>query len=179
MILSVIIVVAATLGVRGAGSALTEITPWYRSLRNPSWRPPGWAFGPIWTVIAVFTAGSALLAWNSATTEAERATTIGLFALNAVLNVARNLLFFKLRRPDWALIEVIALWLSILALMIAFYPRAPWAAALLLPYLLWVSIATVLNLVTVRLNRPFGGGTARGAAAPGARRTGGIVEGQK
>jgi benzodiazapine receptor len=172
MILSVIIVVAATLGVLGAGSALTEITPWYRSLRNP-------AFGPIWTVIAVFTAGSALLAWNSATTEAERATTIGLFALNAVLNVARNLLFFKLRRPDWALIEVIALWLSILALMIAFYPRAPWAAALLLPYLLWVSIATVLNLVTVRLNRPFGGGTARGAAAPGARRTGGIVEGQK
>jgi tryptophan-rich sensory protein len=168
MTLSLCIVVAATLAVLGAGSALTEITPWYRSLRNPSWRPPGWAFGPIWTVIAVFTGASALLAWNSATTDAERATTIGLFALNALLNVSRNLLFFKLRRPDWALIEVMALWLSILALMIAFYPRAPWAAALLLPYLLWVSIATVLNRLTVRLNGPFGGDTARG----------GIVEGQ-
>jgi benzodiazapine receptor len=173
MSLSLIIVVAATLTVLGLGSALTEITPWYRGLRNAAWRPPGWAFGPIWTVIAVFTGASALLAWNSAATDAERATTIGLFALNAVLNVSRNLLFFKLRRPDWALIAVMALWLSILALILAFYPRAPWAAALLFPYLLWVSIATVLNLVTVRLNGPFGGGTARGDAAPG-----GIVEGQ-
>jgi tryptophan-rich sensory protein len=168
MIVSVLIVAVATLGVLGAGSALTEITPWYRSLRNPSWRPPGWAFGPIWTVIALFTAASAVLAWHSADTEAERALTIGLFALNAALNVLRNVLFFKFRRPDWAFFECLGLWLSILALMIAFYPRAPWAAALLLPYFLWISTASVLNLLTVRLNGPFGGGTAPG----------GIVEGQ-
>jgi tryptophan-rich sensory protein len=165
---AIVIVLAATLGVLGAGSAFTEITPWYRSLRQPSWRPPGWAFGPIWSVIALLTACSALLAWHSADSEAEQAVTVGLFALNAALNVLRNLLFFKFRRPDWAFVEVLGLWLSILALMIAFYPRAPWAAALLLPYLLWVSIASVLNLATVRLNGPFGGGTAPG----------GIVEGQ-
>jgi benzodiazapine receptor len=168
MTLSVIIVAVATLGVLGLGQALTEITPWYRSLRNASWRPPAWAFGPIWSVIAVFTGCSAVIAWTTATNETERGLTIGLFATNAALNVLRNVLFFKLRRPDWAFYEVLALWLSILALMIAFSPRAPWASALLLPYFLWVSIASVLNLVTVRLNGPFGDGAARG----------GIVEGQ-
>lgn len=168
MTVPIIIVLVATLAVLVAGSAFTEITPWYRSLRNPAWRPPGWAFGPIWSVIALFTAGSALIAWNSAGTEAERAVTIGLFALNAALNVLRNVLFFRLRRPDWAFVEVVGLWVSILALMIAFYPRAPWAAVLLLPYFLWVGVASVLNLAVVRLNAPFGVGTANG----------GIVEGQ-
>lgn len=179
MIASVVIVVAATIGVLGAGSAFTEITPWYKSLRNPSWRPPAWAFGPIWSIIAVFTACSALIAWHSAATPTEEAVTIGLFALNAVLNVSRNVLFFKLRRPDWAFVETLGLWLSILALIIAFYPRAPWAAALLLPYFLWVSTASGLNLAVVRLNAPFHGGMAHDLAAPGAAPPGDIVEGQR
>jgi tryptophan-rich sensory protein len=173
MTATILIALAATVCVLFAGGAATEIGPWFRTLRQPGWKPPDWAFGPVWSTIGVFTCAAAVIAWTTAGSGAERLTVLGLFAVNAVFNILWSVLFFRQRRPDWALIEVVALWLSILALMIAFYPRAPWAAALLLPYLVWVSIASVLNLAIVRLNGPFGGVTA-----PGARRTGGIVEGQ-
>ena len=90
-----------------------------------------------------------------------------LFALNAGLNILWNVLFFKLRRPDWALIEVALLWLSIVTLIVAFYPRSPLAAAFLTPYLIWVSIASVLNRAMVRLNGPFDGRADRGGIVKG------------
>ena len=82
---------------------------------------------------------------------------IGLFCANGVLNVVWSPLFFRLRRPDWALMEVPLLWLSILALMFLLAPISRTASLLLVPYLLWVSFAAVLNLTIVRLNGPFGG----------------------
>lgn len=138
-----------------AGGVLTEISPWYVNLRKPSWQPPGWAFAPAWTLIAVATAASAVLAWNAA--PGARAMVAGLFALNSVLNIAWSLFFFKLRRPDWALADIVPLWLSIVALLAAFAPYSAAASWLLLPYLLWVSFAAGLNLVIVWLNQPFQG----------------------
>jgi tryptophan-rich sensory protein len=81
---------------------------------------------------------------------------VSLFALNLALNVLWSVLFFALRRPDWALAEVVALWMSIAVLIgvLARHPRS--GAWLLAPYLAWVSFAAVLNLAIVRLNAPFG-----------------------
>ncbi len=167
MTLTIIIAVVATICVLGAGGALTEIGPWYHSLRSPPWRPPNWAFGPVWTTIGIFTCAAAVIIWRASPTAWDKIETIGLFAINAVLNIVWSLLFFKLKRPDWALIEVVFLWLSILALILGFYPRSPLAAALLVPYLIWVSIASVLNRAMVRLNAPFHRRSDSGAMVKG------------
>ena len=84
-----------------------------------------------------------------------RRVMVWLFLLNALLNVFWSGLYFKLQRPDWALFEVVGLWLSIVALIVVLWRHSRWASVLLVPYLLWVSIASVLNLETIRLNGPF------------------------
>jgi benzodiazapine receptor len=140
----------------GAGGLLTEIGPWYFALRKPSWQPPDWLFGPAWTVILGLAAWSAALAWDAARTPGERTMVVVLFALNGLFHLLWSPLFFKFRRPDWALAEVPFLFLSIAALMVALAPISELASVLLAPYLLWVGFAAWLNLAIVRLNRPFG-----------------------
>ncbi len=137
------------------GGASTEVGPWYESLRFPSWRPPNWLFGPAWTLIYIFTVASAVIAWDRAPDAADHEWLLLLFAINAMLNIAWSPLFFKLRRPDWALIEVAFLWLSILALVHATFSIAPLAGWLMTPYFAWVTFASYLNFTMVRLNRPF------------------------
>ncbi len=140
-----------------AGGLLTEIGPWYRGLRKPGWQPPDWLFGPAWTLILGLAAWSAALGWEAAAGAGQRTLVVGLFALNALFHLLWSPLFFKLRRPDWALAEVPLLWLSILALIVTLLPISKLAAWLLAPYLLWVAFAAWLNLTIVRLNRPFHG----------------------
>lgn len=149
----------AALGVALLGALMTDLGPWYRGLQQPSWKPPDWAFGPAWTVIYALTALAGVRAWRAAPGRAQRETLLALFAINAFLNVLWSLLFFRLRRPDWALIEVVLLWLSVLALVVAAGRWSRAAAGLLLPYLAWVSFAGALNWANVRLNGPFGAGT--------------------
>ena len=100
-------------------------------------------------------AASGVLAWRAAETAPQRDMVIALFAINGVLNILWSVLFFTMRRPDWALIEVVLLWLSILAPMVYFLPFSWPSAALLIPYLAWVSFAAYLNRTIVRLNAPF------------------------
>jgi tryptophan-rich sensory protein len=141
----------------GIGGALTELGPWYFALKHPAWKPPDAAFGVIWTTIFTLCAISGWLAWQAADTPALRRRVIVLFGANAVLNIVWSALYFKLQRPDWALIEVVFLWLSILALIVGLWHLSRWASGLLVPYALWVGIAAVLNGQTVRLNGPFPG----------------------
>jgi translocator protein len=142
--------VAVFLGV--AGGLLTEIGPWYRNLRKPKLNPPDWLFGPAWTVILGLAAWSAVLAWNAASTPDERRLVVLLFGANALFHLLWSPLFFKLKRPDWALAEVFLLWASLLALVIGLAPISLNASLLIIPYLLWVSFATWLNWRIVRLN---------------------------
>jgi tryptophan-rich sensory protein len=155
--LPILIAAGAALLVAGVGGALTEIGPWYKALKQPWWKPPDWAFGPAWTLIFTLTAAAAVLAWHGAPDDAVKRTTLLLFGVNAILNMLWSALFFHLRRPDWALIEVVALWLSILALIVHARRRSITAAWLLVPYLLWVSFAACLNYAVVTLNGPFAG----------------------
>ena len=150
-----VIAVAAgvTIFVAIAGAVLTDIGEWYFSLERPAWQPPDWAFGPVWTVVFTATATAGVLSWLKA--PAERPALAAAFGINAILNIAWSWLFFRLRRPDWAFVEVVMFWLSIAALIFIcarIDARAGW---LLVPYILWVSFAAYLNLTIVRLNRPF------------------------
>ena len=107
-------------------------------------------------MIFALTATAATLAWDAAATPGARGLVIGLFAVNVVLNAAWSWLFFTRKRPDWALIEVGMLWLSIVALIVGLWRLTSTASLLLLPYLVWVSFASLLNATIVRLNAPFG-----------------------
>jgi len=147
---------AAAVFVGALGSTVTDLGPWYQALQKPDWQPPGPAFGAIWTTIYALTAAAAVVTWRRAPKGAEREWLIGLFALNGFLNVLWSLLFFRVHRPDWSLIEVAFLWLSIVALIVFTSRHARLAGVLLTPYLIWVSIAAVLNFEVVRLNGPFG-----------------------
>ena len=136
-----------------AGAFATTTDAWYRRLRVPAWKPPDWAFGPVWTTIFALTATSGVLAWNA--DPAGRPLLVAAFAANGLLNIAWSVLFFRLRRPDWALAEVAALWLSIAVLVLVTGSSSLTAALLNLPYLAWVSVAACLNLRIVRLNPRF------------------------
>lgn len=137
----------------GAGGLLTEIGEWYRNLNKPSWQPPDWLFGPAWTLILGLSGWSFYLAWTAAPETLGLIAT--LFAINFVLHLLWSPLFFKIKRPDWALYENIFLWLSVLSLCVILPRYSPLAGWLNLPYLAWVSFAFVLNWKIVQLNRPF------------------------
>lgn len=140
------------LAAAGLGALATDIGPWYRALRKPSWQPPDWLFGPVWTVIFGLIAWSGAMAWQAATPD-QRLWAVALpFAVNLLLNVAWSFLFFRMRRTRLALGEVVALWLSILWLIVSLWGVSQTAALLLVPYLVWVSFAGVLNRTIVRLN---------------------------
>jgi tryptophan-rich sensory protein len=148
--------VASAIAVSAIGSTMTDLGPWYQGLRQPGWKPPDAAFGLIWTTIFALATASAVTAWSRATTAEARTTIIGLFALNGFLNVLWSLLFFRLRRPDWAMIEVAFLWLSIAAIIIYVWRHSKIASLLMVPYLIWVATAAKLNWDVIQLNGPFG-----------------------
>lgn len=138
------------------GGLLTDVGPWYEGLKFPRLRPPNWLFGPAWTVIFILIAASGIVAWDAAQTANVRSRLVALFAINGILNVLWSPLFFKLRRPDWALYELLPFWLSILALVIQLARISVLSAGLIVPYFAWVTFAGWLNWQVVLLNKPFG-----------------------
>ena len=177
MTLTIIVAAILTILVLGVGGAMTTVGPWYRALRKPSWNPPDWIFGPAWTLILGLAAWAGVLAWTQAPGAGGRVIVGALFGVNIALHMLWSPLFFNLRRPDWALIEVPFLWLSIVGLIIGVTACAGWAGWLLVPYLLWVSFAAYLNFVIVRMNPPFGApAAAPGLAEAGPRAQGGGAE---
>jgi tryptophan-rich sensory protein len=156
MIIPVTVATVAALCVAALGATVTDLGPWYQALAKPDWNPPDVVFPMGWTVIYALITVAGITAWRAAPTSAAAEWVLGLFALNGFLNISWSLIFFRLQRPDWALYELVALWLSILA-MIVFCGRFSRSAALLLvPYLGWVSFAGALNWAVVQLNAPFG-----------------------
>ncbi len=124
---------------------------WYASLNQPSWRPPDALFGPVWLVLYIMIATAGWLVWREAGL-AGAALPLAVYALQLVLNGLWSWLSFGLRRLDLAFFEMAALWLSILATILAFRPLSETAAWLLVPYLAWVSFALFLNFTLWRMN---------------------------
>ena len=152
------IIIAATLALVTAmvGGSITVLDSWYYSLQQPSWAPPDYMFGIIWTTIFALIAMAGFLGWQKAPSRRTAEIMLGLFALNGFLNLSWSFLFFRMERPDLAFYELIALWLSILALIIFCGRFSKSASLLLVPYLVWVTIAGMLNYQIIALNGPFG-----------------------
>jgi tryptophan-rich sensory protein len=142
----------AAFAIAALGSTLTDTGPWYQALTKPAWTPPDAAFGAIWTLIFALWAASAVLAWRAAPDNRTADALVGVFALNGAFNIGWSLLFFRMHRPDLALVEVFLLWASIAALIALTARVSRTAALLLLPYFIWVGIAALLNWEIVRLN---------------------------
>ena len=138
------------------GGTITVLDEWYYSLQQPSWAPPDYAFGIIWTAIFAMIALSGFLAWHTTPTRRNTEIMFGMFALNGFLNLLWSFLFFRLERPDWAFVELIFLWISILVLIVFLGRFSKGASLLLVPYLIWVTTAGALNYEVIQLNGPFG-----------------------
>jgi len=141
-----------TAGAIGSLATFANVRTWYPLLHKPSWNPPSWIFGPVWTVLYVLMAVAIWRAWRASSSDAVRSRlVIGYFGQLA-LNAGWSIIFFGLKQPAWALVDIIVLWGLLVALQIHIR-RADWLAGWLwLPYLLWVSFATALNLAIVWLN---------------------------
>jgi benzodiazapine receptor len=123
---------------------------WYAGLRKPAWNPPNWLFAPVWTVLYAMMAVAAWLVWRHTGLSSEGA----LFVLQLALNAAWTWLFFGIKRPALALVDIIVLWLAIGATIVAFWNVQLLPGVLLVPYLAWVTFAAALNAALWRLNRP-------------------------
>lgn len=124
----------------------------YQVLRKPAWTPPAWVFGPVWTVLYALMGVAAWLVWKEGGF-GHAAIPLSLFLLQLALNGAWSWLFFGLEQRGVACVEILLLWLAILATLITFWNARPLAGALLLPYLAWVSFAAALNFAIWRMNR--------------------------
>lgn len=142
------IVAAAAAGFVGSRFMPGE---WYAELAKPSWNPPSAVFGPVWSTLYLMMGVAAWLVWRKVGW-AGAPLALGLFALQLVLNALWSYLFFGLHQPALAFVDIVLLWLAILATTAAFWRVSTPAAVLLLPYLCWVTFAGALNLQLWRLN---------------------------
>ena len=138
-------------GVAGFGAQFRP-GEWYARLAKPSWTPANRVFTPVWIVLYAMMAVAAWLVWSEAGL-AGALLPLGLFAVQLALNGIWSWLFFGLRRPDLALVDIVALWLAIAATVVTFGSVSMVAAWVMLPYLAWVSFALLLNQSIWRLNR--------------------------
>jgi benzodiazapine receptor len=137
----------------GTAATIPNLSPWYAGLRKPDWIPPSSLFGPIWTVLYLLMSLAAWLVWRKRATRRENVqTALGCFVFQLALNAAWSWLFFGLHQTGLAFAELLSLWLVIAATIISFFKVSRVAALLLVPYLLWVSFAAVLNGAIHRLN---------------------------
>lgn len=133
-----------------AGFVGSQFSPgeWYQNLEKPSFNPPGWVFGPVWTILYIAMGIAAWLVWK----ERGFSPVLYIFLGQLVLNALWSYLFFGANRPDLAFFEIVLLWVLILLTMLLFWKVRTAAGVLLLPYLLWVTFASVLNFALWRLN---------------------------
>jgi translocator protein len=125
---------------------------WYDSLVKPSWNPPSWLFGPVWTVLHALIGYAGYLAWSSSNPN-RRYGAFSVYAIQLLLNGLWSPLFFGYHSPGLALVNIVALWVAIGLNIVAFYRIKPASGLLLMSYLVWVSFATVLNASIWALNR--------------------------
>jgi tryptophan-rich sensory protein len=144
------ILIALCFGIAGLGGLATNpnIPNWYAGLAKPSWTPPGWIFGPVWSLLYLCMAIAAWLVWRRGNAKVPMV----LFGVQLTLNAAWSWLFFGLHSPFAAFVDVVLLWLAIAATTVVFWRRSTPAGLLFLPYLAWVSFASVLNFAIWRLN---------------------------
>lgn len=131
----------------------TGESSWYQELEKPSWNPPGWVFGPVWTALYIMMGIAFYLVWKSENVSKQLKSTAMIFwVVQLVLNFFWTIIFFGAQSPPFAFIEIIVLWLTILVTIILFMRVHKTAGWLMVPYIVWVSFATVLTYTIYQLN---------------------------
>lgn len=151
--IGLVVFIGVCVGAGGLGAIATtpEIAGWYATIRKPTWNPPNSVFGPVWTTLFIMMAVAAWLIWKPKGFRAA-AMPLTLFAIQLALNIAWSWIFFGMHQPGWAFVEILILWLAIVATTVAFFRQSTIAGWLMIPYLAWVSFASVLNFTIWRLN---------------------------
>jgi tryptophan-rich sensory protein len=139
-------------GLLGTPFTITAIPTWYAGLNKPFFAPPNWLFGPAWTLLYFLMGVSLFLIWKQGFKKAKAKTAAQFFFTQLLLNFVWSPVFFGLRAPLLGLCIIVAMWVAILLTIQKFYPLSKTVAYLLIPYLLWVSFATMLNAGIVLLN---------------------------
>lgn len=138
-------------GVLGSFFTVSSIPTWYATLNKPTFSPPNWVFGPAWTILYILMGISLYLA-VSGKRKGERIKAVRIFGIQLILNVLWSIIFFGMKNPTLAFVNVVALWIAIVLTIKSFHRINHLAAYLLIPYLLWVSFASLLNFFIVILN---------------------------
>lgn len=153
-IIKLVISLALPLALGFIGSLFTSNSindGWYASLNQPSFNPPNSIFGPVWTILYILMGISLYMVWKEVPGK-KKENALGIFALQLLLNFLWSLFFFYFKDIEIALLDIIALWISIVVMVWLFYRVKPLAGWLNIPYLLWVSFATALNIAYYVLN---------------------------
>ena len=154
-IVKLIVSIVACFAAAVIGSLFTfkAIPDWYSGLKKPRYTPPNWAFGPVWTTLYVLMGISVFLVWQNGLAINDVLLAFTLFWVQLVFNALWSIIFFGMKSKGGGVIIIITLWLLILATIIASFQVSGWAGALLIPYIIWVSIASYLNIGIWWLNR--------------------------
>lgn len=146
------ILIAQAAGGIGGIFTSSKIPTWYATLVKPSWQPPSWVFGPVWTTLYFLMGYASAMVWDRRAQSSVAMVALVAYGIQLVLNALWSFLFFGLESPAAALVGIIALWFAIVITIVLFWRVSHTAAWLLVPYLLWVSFASVLNFTIWRLN---------------------------
>lgn len=149
LLLAAFVGAAFVAGALGSWATFTSVREWYSTLAKPAWNPPSWVFGPVWTTLYVLMGVAVWRVWR---TGPEARPLVRLYFVQLGLNALWSVLFFGLRQPAWAMVDILFLWLVLAGMQRGLWRRDRLAGVLWLPYLLWVSFAAVLNAAIVRLN---------------------------
>lgn len=150
LVISITIPVA--IGATAGFFTVTGADSWYQTIHKPSWNPPGWVFGPVWTTLYILMGIGLFLVWKTDAGNSIKKKAIIIFAVQLMLNFFWSFIFFSQQQIGWAFMEIIVLWVMILATIFAFGKISKTAAWLLVPYISWVSFAAMLNYTIWKLN---------------------------
>ncbi|HEY5536410.1 MAG TPA: TspO/MBR family protein [Ignavibacteria bacterium] len=145
------IVICQIVGIIGSFFTAKNIPVWYAGLKKPVFNPPNWVFAPVWITLYLLMGVSFYLIWIKSA-EKDIKIPVILFIAQLILNSFWTIIFFGLKSPGFALFEILILWILILLCIIEFYPVSVTASLLLIPYILWVTYASILNYSLWRLN---------------------------
>lgn len=150
--LLVALIIPQLFGIVGSLFTDLSVNGWYNSLLKPAFNPPNWLFGLVWPILFLLMGIAVFLVWKKGLNKKEEKFAIGLFIFQLFLNLFWSFIFFTLKNPGIALTELISLWFAVLASMIAFWQISKPAGWLMLPYIVWITFAGVLNYSIWNLN---------------------------
>jgi translocator protein len=143
--LIIAIFISELAGILGSIFTFSAIPTWYATLTKPALNPPSWIFGPVWITLYALMGIAAFLVWKKGWDRNDVRKALSMYGFQLILNASWSIVFFGMQNPGWALVNIVALWLTIVWTMILFFKISKPAMWLLVPYILWVSFASYLN----------------------------------